>query len=125
MDLLSDSIWTVVRNVIAVSGSAIGLFAGFNRVSRTAKARQDIEWINGTIDKDTDNEPRQKILKELRLSQEGRLIAAHYVPWWKFMLLPAWAIWLCRSNDTICESRWQLKWNCIVVLNLFTCLLLP
>lgn len=92
MDLLSDSIWTVVRNAIAVSGSAIGLFAGFNRVSRTAKARQDIEWINGTIDKDTDNEPRQKILKELRLSQEGRLIAAHYVPWWKFMLLPAWAI---------------------------------
>lgn len=48
--------------------------------------------INGTIDKDTDNEPRRKILKELRLSQEGRLIAAHYVPWWKFMLLPAWAI---------------------------------
>lgn len=92
MDLLSDSIWTVVRNAIAVSGSAIGLFAGFNRVSRTAKARQDTEWINGTIDKDTDNEPRQKILKELRLSQEGRLIAAHYVPWWKFMLLPAWAI---------------------------------
>lgn len=92
MDLLSDSTWTVVRNAIAVSGSAIGLFAGFNRVSRTAKARQDIEWINGTIDKDTDNEPRQKILKELRLSQEGRLIAAHYVPWWKFMLLPAWAI---------------------------------
>ena len=92
MDLLSDSIWTVVRNAIAVSGSAIGLFAGFNRVSRTAKARQDIEWINGTIDKDTDNESRQKILKELRLSQEGRLIAAHYVPWWKFMLLPAWAI---------------------------------
>ena len=75
-----------------MSGSAIGLFAGLNKISRTAKARQDIEWINGTIDKDTDNEPRQKILKELRLSQEGRLIAAHYVPWWKFMLLPAWAI---------------------------------
>ena len=75
-----------------MSGSAIGLFAGLNRVSRTAKAHQDIEWINGTIDKDTDNEPRQKILKELRLSQEGRLIAAHYVPWWKFMLIPAWAI---------------------------------
>lgn len=92
MDWLSDLIWTVAKNAIAMSGSAIGLFAGLNKISRTAKARQDIEWINGTIDKDTDNEPRQKILKELRLSPEGRLIAAHYVPWWKFMLLPAWAI---------------------------------
>ena len=92
MDWLSDLIWTVAKNAIAMSGSAIGLFAGLNKISRTAKARQDIEWINGTIDKDTDNEPRQKILKELRLSQEGRLIAAHYVSWWKFMLLPAWAI---------------------------------
>ena len=68
MDWLSDLIWPVVRNAIAMSGSAIGLFAGLNKISRTAKARQDIEWINGTIDKDTDNEPRQKILNELSVS---------------------------------------------------------
>lgn len=116
MDLLSDSIWTVVRNAIAVSGSAIGLFAGFNRVSRTAKDRQDIEWINGTIDKDTDNEPRQKILKELRLSQEGRLIAAHYVPWWKFMLLPAWAIGY--AAPTIQSANQGGSLNGIVLLSL-------
>ena len=82
----------VLKAVIAMSGSAIGLLAGLGQISLSSKSRQTIEWINNTIDKDTGNEPRQKILKELRLSQEGRLIAAHYVPWWKFMLLPTWAI---------------------------------
>lgn len=82
----------VLKAVIAMSGSAIGLLAGLGQISLSAKSRRTIEWINNTIDKDAGNEPRQKILKELRLSQEGRLIAAHYVPWWKFMLLPTWAI---------------------------------
>ena len=66
----------------------VGIAAGIAQISSTAKARRTIEWINSTIDKDASNRSRQHVLKEIRLSQEGKLIAAHYVPWWKFMALP-------------------------------------
>lgn len=85
------SIANIGRSVPALAALIslfVGIAAGFAQISSTAKARRTIEWINSTIDNDVSNKLRQDILKELRLSQEGRLIAAHYVPWWRFILLP-------------------------------------
>lgn len=85
------SIANIGRSVPALAALIslfVGIAAGFAQISSTAKARRMIEWINSTIDNDVSNKLRQDILKKLRLSQEGRLIAAHYVPWWRFILLP-------------------------------------
>ncbi len=52
------------------------LFAGLNKDLSDSKARQDIEWINGTIDKPNNKATSEDSQKELRLSPEGSCACA-------------------------------------------------
>lgn len=70
----------------------VGIIVGIDQISRTAKARRTIEWINKAVASNTNCEFRQQVLNELRLSQEGVLVASLYVPWWRFIWFPSWIL---------------------------------
>lgn len=82
----------LLGSLSAAFGTVASALGSLGRFSRAAKARRTIDWINNTLDQNNDGDGRQHALKELRASQEARLIAIQYVPWWRFMLLPLWMI---------------------------------
>ena len=86
------SVVALIVSLTAILGTVVNAVAGLSQFSRTAKAYRTIEWTNSTLDRDQDDEARQRPLMELRISQEAHLLAAHYVPWWRFMVLPLWMI---------------------------------
>lgn len=86
------SVVALIVSLTAILGTVVNAVAGLSQFSRTAKAYRNIEWTNSTLDRDQDDEARQRPLMELRISQEAHLLAAHYVPWWRFMVLPLWMI---------------------------------
>ena len=86
------SVVALIVSLTAILGTVVNAVAGLSQFSRTAKAYRTIEWTNSTLDRDRDDEARQRPLMELRISQEAHLLAAHYVPWWRFMVLPLWMI---------------------------------
>ena len=86
------SVVALIVSLTAILGTVVNAVAGLSQFSRTAKAYRTIEWTNSTLDQDQDDEGRQRPLMELRISQEAHLLAAHYVPWWRFMVLPLWMI---------------------------------
>ena len=79
-----------LSGISAAFGTVVSVVARLSRFNHATKARRTIEWINSTLDQDGDSDGRQYSLKKLRISQEAHLLAAHYVPWWRFMLLPIW-----------------------------------
>jgi membrane protein len=86
------SVVALIVSLTAILGTVVNAVAGLSQFSRTAKAYRTIEWTNSTLDQDQDDEVRQRPLMELRISQEAHLLATHYVPWWRFMVLPLWMI---------------------------------
>ena len=86
------SVVALIVSLTAILATVVNAVAGLSQFSRTAKAYRTIEWTNSTLDRDRDDEARQRPLMELRISQEAHLLAAHYVPWWRFMVLPLWMI---------------------------------
>ena len=86
------SVVALIVSLTAILGTVVNAVAGLSQFSRTAKAYRTIEWTNSALDQDRDDEARQRPLMELRISQEAHLLAAHYVPWWRFMVLPLWMI---------------------------------
>ena len=82
--------WTLIFALPAAVAAAVAAVNGLSQLTRSAKARRTIEWINSTIDKDVDGDSRQHPLTELRTEQEARLIATYYVPWWRLLLFPVW-----------------------------------
>ena len=65
---------------------------GVSQLSRSARARRTIEWIDSTVDRYVEDDLRQRRLAELRTEQEANLIATYYVPWWRLVLFPVWVI---------------------------------
>ena len=88
----TGSTWTLIFALPAAAAAAVATVNGLSQFSRSARARRTIEWINSTIDKDTDGNLRQQPFTELRTEQEARLIATYYVPWWRLLLFPVWVI---------------------------------
>ena len=86
------SVVALIVSLTAILATVVNAVAQLSQFSRTAKAYRTIEWTNSTLDQDQDDEARQRPLKELRISQEAHLLATHYVPWWRFMMLPLWMI---------------------------------
>ena len=86
------STWTLIFALPAAAAAAVATVNGLSQFSRSARARRNIEWINSTIDKDTDGNLRQQLFTELKTEQETRLIATYYVPWWRLLLFPVWVI---------------------------------
>ena len=84
--------WTLIFALPAAVAAAVAAVNGLSQLTRSAKARRTIEWINSTIDKDANGDSRQHPLTELRTEQEARLVATYYVPWWRLLLFPVWVI---------------------------------
>ena len=85
-----SSTWTLIFALPAAVAAAVAAVNGLSQLTRSAKARRTIEWINSTIDRDADVDSRQYALTELRTEQEARLVATYYVPWWRLLLFPVW-----------------------------------
>ena len=73
--------WTLIFALPAAVAATVAAVNGLSQLTRSAKARRTIEWINSTIDKDANGDSRQHPLTELRTEQEARLVATYYVPW--------------------------------------------
>ena len=87
-----SSTWTLIFALPAAVAAAVAAVNGVSQLSRSARARRTIEWIDSTIDKYVEDDLRQRRLAELRTEQEASLIATYYVPWWRLVLLPVWMI---------------------------------
>ena len=84
--------WTLIFALPAAVAAAVAAVNGVSQLTRSAKARRTIEWIDSTVDKYVEDDLRQRRLTELRTEQEANLIATYYVPWWRLVLLPVWMI---------------------------------
>ena len=67
----TGSPWTLIFALPAAVAAAVAAVNGLSQLTRSAKARRTIEWINSTIDKDADGDSRQHPLTELRTEQEA------------------------------------------------------
>lgn len=91
-NLAANAIGRTLPALATIISLFVGIIVSIDQISRTTKARRTIEWIDKAVDGNASCEFRQQVLNELRLSQESALVASLYVPWWKFMWLPSWAI---------------------------------
>lgn len=96
---------TVFGAVLAVGATVLGLVVGLGQFSGAARARRTIEWTSEALSIETDP-ARQNILVRLKLRAQGYLIAAQYVPWWRFSEVISWTLLspavviLTSSRDT-------------------------
>lgn len=84
--------WTFIFALPAAVAAAVAAMNGVSQLSRSARARRTIEWIDSTVDRYVEDDLRQRRLAELRTEQEANLIATYYVPWWRLVLFPVWVI---------------------------------
>ena len=112
---VATAIGRMLPALLPIISLLVGIIAGIDQISRTTKARRRIEWIDKAVDGNASCEFRQQVLNELRLSQESALVASLYVPWWKFMWLPSWAIGvgyivICFEIDDKLSKDSELLW---------------
>ena len=84
--------WTLIFALPAAVAAVVAAMNGASQLSRSARARRTIEWIDSTIDKCVEDDLRRHRLAELRTEQEASLVATYYVPWWRLVLFPVWVI---------------------------------
>ena len=87
-----SSTWTLIFALPAAVAAAVAAMNGVSQISRSARARRTIEWIDSTVDRYVEDDLRQRRLAELRTEQEASLVATYYVPWWRLVLFPVWVI---------------------------------
>lgn len=86
-----SDIYTIATGLIPVIATVVGMLQVFFQQSRTGRARHIINWVNDNIDHNDDT-TRKSALNELRLSEESKVVAALYIPWWRFYLFPFWSL---------------------------------
>lgn len=73
--------------VVATLGGVIGIAAGVQGMTATASARRLISWTTEALAHE--NAPGQTaILSAMRVRAEARLLALHWVRWWRFLETP-------------------------------------
>ena len=76
---------------MAAGSATLGLLVGLGQLSGAAQARRTIEWTSTALSIEKDA-ARQTVLQRLKLRAQGYLIAAQYVPWWRFSEAIAWTL---------------------------------
>lgn len=84
--------WTLIFALPAAVAAVVAAMNGASQLSRSARARRTIEWIDSTVDRYVEDDLRRHRLAELRTEQEASLVATYYVPWWRLVLFPVWVI---------------------------------
>ncbi|POH75174.1 hypothetical protein [Arthrobacter glacialis] len=84
-------ILTVFGAILAVGATVLGLVVGLGQLSGAARASRTIEWTSAALSVEKDS-ARQMVLERLKLRGQGYLIAAQYVPWWRFSSAIAWTL---------------------------------
>lgn len=77
--------------VLAVGTTLIGLFVSLGQFTGSARARRYIGWTTAALETEED-EARRAVLARLKLRGQGYLLAADYVPWWKFTEVAVWTL---------------------------------
>lgn len=81
---------TVFGAVLAAATAGLGLAVGLSQFSGPAKARRIIEWTSAALDSEHDSS-RRSVLEQLKVHAQGHLIAARYIPGWRFTEAIVWA----------------------------------
>jgi len=74
---------SVAAVVVTVLGGLVALAAGIQGFTATARARRTINWTTEALAHET-TAGREKALEVVRTRSEARLLALHYVRWWRF-----------------------------------------
>jgi hypothetical protein len=82
---------TVFGAVLAAGTAMIGIVLSFSQFTGTARARRTIEWATAALTTET-NLARRLVLDRLKLRGQGHLVAARYVPWWRFTEAVLWML---------------------------------
>lgn len=95
---------TVFGAVLAAGTALIGIAVSLSQFSGAARARRTVEWATAALSTETDP-ARRLVLDRLKLRGQAHLVAARYVPWWRFteaglwMLLTPALIVIGANND--------------------------
>lgn len=105
MDWLpSDSNFLVIFGAVFAAGTAmLGLIVGLSQLSGAARARRTVEWTSSALESES-NTARRTVLERLKLRGQGYLVAANYVPWWRFTEAVVWAL-LAPTSAILVASR--------------------
>lgn len=82
---------TVFGAVLAAGTALIGIVVSFSQFTGAARARRTIDWATVALSSETDP-ARRLILDRLKLRGQGYLVAARYVPWWRFTEAVLWML---------------------------------
>ncbi len=82
---------TVFGAVLAAGTALIGIFVSLSQLTGSGRARRMVDWTSAALTTETDT-ARQLVLNRLKLRGQGYLVAAHYVPWWRFSEAALWML---------------------------------
>jgi hypothetical protein len=82
---------TAFGAVLAVGTALLGLAVGLGQFTGASRARRTIEWTSSALESEKDA-ARIIILERLKLRGQGYLVAAQYIPGWRFAGAVAWTL---------------------------------
>lgn len=82
---------TVFGAVLAAGTALIGIVVSISQLTGAARARRTVEWASAALSTETDP-ARRLVLDRLKLRGQGYLVAARYVPWWRFSEAAMWML---------------------------------
>lgn len=82
---------TVFGAVLAVGTAILALVVGLGQFSGATRARRTIEWTSAALEAEEDV-ARGIVLERLKLRGQGYLVAARYIPGWRFAGVTAWTL---------------------------------
>jgi len=83
---------TVFGAATGAVATLIAIVASIAQLTLGARARHVLDWTTQALATEI-NEARSAALTQLKLAVQGRLLAAHYVPGWRFIEPLLWTLW--------------------------------
>lgn len=82
---------TIFAAVLAAGTALIGIFVSLSQFTGVSRARRTVEWTSAALATEEDS-ARRLVLDRLKLRGQGYLVAARYVPWWRFSEAALWML---------------------------------
>ena len=92
MEFTSESgLFEFTASLIAAISTILGVIGSINQLSKSARARRTVEWINASISADA-SDCNSKKWNAIKASEEAYLVASHYIGGWQPVATAAWIV---------------------------------
>ncbi|MEZ5253653.1 MAG: hypothetical protein R2689_13795 [Microthrixaceae bacterium] len=82
---------TVLGAILASATAGIAVITGIGQLAGPGRTRRAVEWLSAAVAEETD-EARREALEFLKARRQGSLLAAQYIPWWRFTNTAFWVL---------------------------------